>query len=85
MSRLAPVLNQHALLQGDRAGICVTQLDPDLLERGLACTPGSLPCFSSAVAAVEKVRFFVGPVHSKVPVLAYICVVLLREVCTDDC
>ncbi len=54
------------MMQGDRAGICVTQLDPGLLERGLACAPGSLPCFSSAVAAVEKVRFFGGPVHSKV-------------------
>ncbi|KAK9843360.1 hypothetical protein WJX74_010898 [Apatococcus lobatus] len=51
--------------QGDRAGICVTQLDPDALERGLACAPGSLPSFSAAVAAVEKVRFYAAPIHSK--------------------
>lgn len=29
--------------QGDRLGICVTQFDPKQLERGLACTPDSLP------------------------------------------
>lgn len=27
--------------QGDRAGICVAGLDPELMERGIACTPGS--------------------------------------------
>ena len=26
--------------QGDRLGVCVTQFDPKLLERGLACSPG---------------------------------------------
>jgi selenocysteine-specific elongation factor len=26
--------------RGDRLGICVTQLDAKLVERGLACTPG---------------------------------------------
>lgn len=30
-----------SLIQGDRAGICVTGLDASLVERGLACTPGS--------------------------------------------
>lgn len=29
--------------RGDRAGICVTQLDAKLVERGLACTPGGPP------------------------------------------
>ena len=30
--------------RGDRLGICVTQLDAKLIERGLACAPGkSLP------------------------------------------
>lgn len=28
--------------KGDRLGICVTQLDPKLLERGLVCTPGTV-------------------------------------------
>ena len=66
------VSHHVAVLQGDRAGICVTQLDPDLLERGLACAPGSLPSFSSAVAAVEKVRFFAGAINSKVRFLSWL-------------
>jgi hypothetical protein len=45
---------------GDRVGICVTQLDPKMVERGLACTPGSVPTFSGAIAAVEKIRFHTG-------------------------
>ncbi|GIL85135.1 hypothetical protein Vretifemale_13547, partial [Volvox reticuliferus] len=53
----APV--QRAV-QGDRVGICVTQLDAGLLERGLACTPGTVPTFKGAVAAVEKIRFYAG-------------------------
>ena len=40
----------------------MTQLDPDLLERGLAAEPGSVPTFNAAVAAVEKIRFFAGNV-----------------------
>ena len=54
-----------ACRQGDRAGICVTQLDASSLERTLLCTPGSVPTFSSAIAAVEKVRFFSGALPSK--------------------
>jgi len=38
--------------QGDRAGICVTQFDPKLLERGLVCTPGELHVWS--VVGVKK-------------------------------
>ena len=49
-------------VQGDRVGICVTQLDPDVMERGLASEPGSVPTFNAAVAAVEKIRFFAGSV-----------------------
>ncbi len=45
---------------GDRVGVCVTQLDPGLIERGLACAPGTVPTFTAAVAAVEKIRFFAG-------------------------
>ncbi len=45
---------------GDRVGVCVTQLDPGLVERGVACAPGSVPTFAGAIAAVEKIRFFQG-------------------------
>jgi hypothetical protein len=50
---------------GERAGICVTKLDPDLLERGLAAAHGTVPTFSAAVAQVEKIRFYPGRVQSK--------------------
>lgn len=29
-----------ACSEGDRVGFCVTQLDPKLMERGIACAPG---------------------------------------------
>ncbi|KAL3148593.1 hypothetical protein ABBQ38_014023 [Trebouxia sp. C0009 RCD-2024] len=54
--------------QGDRVGICVTQLDATWVERGIACTPGSVPTFSGAVAAVDKIRFFVGQMPSRMKV-----------------
>jgi selenocysteine-specific elongation factor len=41
-----------ALVQGDRAGICVTGLDASLVERGLACTPGSGACTTHAAGRV---------------------------------
>lgn len=52
-------------VRGDRAGVCVTQLDAGLMERGLAAAPGTVPTFSGAIAAVDKVRFFAGRVGSK--------------------
>ena len=55
-------------LQGDRVGICVTQLDATLVERGIACTPGSIPTFTGAIAAVDKIRFFVGQMPSRLKV-----------------
>ncbi|GBG89227.1 hypothetical protein CBR_g48935 [Chara braunii] len=51
--------------QGDRVGLCVTQLDSKLLERGLAAAPGSVPMLSAAVASVRKIRFFKGRISSK--------------------
>ncbi|KAG2429383.1 hypothetical protein HXX76_011148 [Chlamydomonas incerta] len=50
---------------GDRVGVCVTQLDSGLIERGLACSPGTVPTFRGAVAAVEKIRFYAGRVPSR--------------------
>ena len=58
----------HDCMQGDRVGICVTQLDATLVERGVACTPGALPTFTGAIAAVDKIRFFVGQLPSRMKV-----------------
>ncbi|XP_069353767.1 selenocysteine-specific elongation factor [Eulemur rufifrons] len=52
-------------LQGDRLGICVTQFDPKLLERGLVCAPGSLHTVHAAVISVEKVPYFRAPLQTK--------------------
>jgi hypothetical protein len=54
-----------SVTRGDRAALCVTQLNAKLLERGLAAAPGTVPTFAAAVAAVDKVRFYNGPVPGK--------------------
>ena len=44
--------------KGDRLGICVTNLDPKMVERGVAAAPGSVPLLSTVICMVKKVRFF---------------------------
>ena len=51
--------------QGDRVGICVTQFDPHLLERGLICTPGALPTIFAAIIEVFKIPYFKGKCETK--------------------
>ncbi|KAF8060496.1 Eefsec [Scenedesmus sp. PABB004] len=55
----------EAVRRGDRAALCVTQLDPGAIERGLAAAPGAVPTFAAAVAAVDKVRFYAAAVPSR--------------------
>jgi len=50
--------------QGDRAGICVSNLDPKLLERGVAATPNSVRLISGAIAVVKKIVYFKGSLGS---------------------
>ncbi|KAM6216576.1 selenocysteine-specific elongation factor isoform 2-T2 [Rhynchocyon petersi] len=52
-------------MQGDRLGLCVTQFDPKLLERGLVCTPESLHTIHAAIVSVEKIPYFRGPLQTK--------------------
>lgn len=47
--------------QGDRVGMCVTNLDSKLIERGIACTPQSVPLIQSALCLVKKIRYFKFP------------------------
>ena len=51
--------------QGDRVGMCVAQLDSNQIERGLACTPGSMKSCECVLAAVQKIKFFTERVLSK--------------------
>mmetsp|Transcript_26113 Transcript_26113/g.85801 ORF Transcript_26113/g.85801 Transcript_26113/m.85801 type:complete len:561 (+) Transcript_26113:30-1712(+) len=50
---------------GDRLGICVTQFDATLMERGLVAEPSTVPTFTSCIAQVEKIRFHKGDITSK--------------------
>ncbi|KAK6643404.1 hypothetical protein RUM43_004909 [Polyplax serrata] len=48
----------ETLVQGDRAGICVTQFDPKTLERGLACQVNYLPKVYAAIIDFNKVKYY---------------------------
>uniref|UniRef100_A0A3B4B9C7 Selenocysteine-specific elongation factor n=1 Tax=Periophthalmus magnuspinnatus TaxID=409849 RepID=A0A3B4B9C7_9GOBI len=52
-------------MQGDRVGVCVTQFDPKLLERGVICTPGSLRMLYAAVITVHKIGYFKGALSTR--------------------
>ncbi|XP_069010538.1 selenocysteine-specific elongation factor [Embiotoca jacksoni] len=52
-------------LQGDRVGVCVTQFDPKLLERGVVCTPGSLRTLFASVISVRKIGYFKGSLATR--------------------
>ncbi len=52
-------------MQGDRVGVCVTQFDPKLLERGVVCTPGSLQTLYAAVISVQKIEYYRGALTSR--------------------
>ena len=43
---------------GDRVGMCVTQLDSNLVERGIVCAPQSVQTYSAVIARVSKIRYY---------------------------
>ena len=43
----------------------MTQFDPKQLERGLVCTPGSLPTFVSGIMTVSNILYYKGAINSK--------------------
>lgn len=48
----------QTIRQGDRAGICVSNLDAKLLERGIAASPGAVPLWKGAIAVTRKVKYY---------------------------
>jgi selenocysteine-specific elongation factor len=54
----------NIIQQGDRAGICVSNFDAKLMERGIIASPGTVKLIRGAIAVVRKVRFFKGALHS---------------------
>ncbi|KAL4656006.1 selenocysteine-specific elongation factor isoform X1 [Arapaima gigas] len=55
----------NGAMQGDRVGVCVTQFDPKLLERGLVCAPGSLHTLHAGVISVRKISYFRGALATR--------------------
>ena len=51
--------------QGDRVAICVTNLDPTSIERGIAAVPSSVPLLSCVICLVKKIRYFRQPCKSE--------------------
>lgn len=53
--------------QGDRAGICVSNLDSGLVERGIAAAPGAVQLWKGAISVVRKVKYYLNtlPGNSK--------------------
>ncbi|CAD5111445.1 DgyrCDS754 [Dimorphilus gyrociliatus] len=52
-------------IQGDRIGLCVTQFDPKLLERGLVCSINALPTIDAAIVDIKKIQYYKGSVQTK--------------------
>lgn len=52
-------------IQGDRLGICVTQFDAKLMERGIICTPGYANTTFCAIIQLNKIKYFRGFINSK--------------------
>ena len=54
----------NIIQQGDRAGICVSNFDAKLMERGTIASPGTIKLIHGAIAVARKVRFFKGQLNS---------------------
>lgn len=52
--------NVTSVSQGDRAGLCVSNLDATLLERGIVAAPGAVQFWKGAIALVRKVAYYNG-------------------------
>ena len=47
------------------SGLCVTQFDSSLMERGLVASPGYLPTIFGAVVSVSRISYYKGDIASK--------------------
>ena len=54
-----------AFPQGDRLGICVNQVDPDVMEKGIIATPNTVSTVYAAIVSVRRIKYFKGSVASK--------------------
>ena len=51
--------------QGDRAGMCLPQLDASKIERGIAAKPRSVQISDLAIVVVRRVPYYPNDVKSK--------------------
>ncbi|KAJ5079262.1 selenocysteine-specific elongation factor [Anaeramoeba ignava] len=51
--------------KGDRVGICISQFDSKLFERGIVCQPGAISSFTGAIALFNRIKFFKHPIKSR--------------------
>lgn len=51
--------------QGDRIGLCVTQFDPQLFERGIVCAPDFATISNVAIIKVKKIDYFKFSIKTK--------------------
>lgn len=51
--------------QGDRIGVCVTQFNSNLMERGVICLPGYLSYIHAAVIKLNRIEYYKLPLKSK--------------------
>eukprot|EP00736_Rhodelphis_marinus_P000668 Rmarinus@m.4235 len=54
----------NQIAQGDRAGVCVAQLDADVMERGILCSPGAVPQMDRLIAHVRPIRYHSSQIRS---------------------
>ncbi len=50
---------------GDRVGVCVTQFDAKLLERGMVCAPGTATVAYAVVINLKRINYFKGSIGSR--------------------
>ena len=55
----------NQIVQGDRAGICVSSLDSKLLERGIAASPGAVQLLKGAIALVRRIPYYQHSIGDK--------------------
>jgi selenocysteine-specific translation elongation factor len=55
----------HTVQQGDRAGICVSNLDANLIERNIMTHPaGSVPLWKGAILLVRKIQYYPNKLYN---------------------
>jgi len=50
--------------QGDRCGICISNFDAKLFERGIVCTPNHAKTAYAVIIKVNKIKHFKGKIES---------------------